>query len=104
MSKDNIVLAEIIPLDAIIDLKIKGEFVARLNQFINESLVGLCKDENHKNEILDHIKKGTNTEDPYVYHITTIISLYAAIEAEAKAQKLTKTVKINKDTGELVKD
>jgi len=103
MSKDKVVQGEIIPLDCVIELKVKGEYLARLNQFIANCLPLIFKDDVHRQEVLNHIKNGTNSEDPYVYHTTTIVALYSMLELEAKAQKLTKMIDIDKETGEPIK-
>jgi hypothetical protein len=103
MSKDKVVETEIIPVDCIIDIRVKGEYVGRLNQYITDCMPAIFKDDAHRQEVMSHIKNGTNSEDPYVYHATTIIALYGMLELEAKAQKLTKTIVVDKETGEPVK-
>ena len=96
----NIVDVEIIPFDCTIDIKISGEFVARLSQFLTNFFP--YKDQDHFNEIVKHVKEQTNQEDPYVYNFTTLVALQAHIESEAKAQKLTKMIKVDKTTGKPV--
>lgn len=96
----NIVDVEIIPFDCTIDLKVSGEFVARLSLFLTNFFP--YKDQDHFNEIVKHVKEKTNQEDPYVYHFTTLVALQAHIEQEAKAQNLTKMIKVDKTTGKPV--
>lgn len=100
MSKDNIIPTEIIPQEAIIEIKIKADYMLRLQTLMNEFFP--FKDENHRMQVYKDIKENTNQSDIYVYNFTTIIALYAMLEAEAKAQKLTKIVNLNKENGEIM--
>jgi hypothetical protein len=103
MSKSKTIPTEIIPLDCIIDIKVKGAFVARLNQFITDYLPSVFKDLEHQNQVFSDIKNGVNQNDPYVYHTTTILALFGLLEGEAKAQKLTKIVELDPETLQEVK-
>lgn len=96
----NIVDVEIIPFDCTIDLKVSGEFVARLSLFLTNFFP--YKDQDHFNQIVKDVKEKTNQDDPYVYHFTTLVALQAHIEQEAKAQNLTKMIKVDKTTGKPV--
>lgn len=89
---------EIIPGDAIIDVKISGDFLSRLNSFITDFFP--YKDKDHYLQLVKDLKDNTNQEDPFVYHFKTLIALQAHVEMEAKAQNKTKKVKIDPETGE----
>jgi hypothetical protein len=96
----NIIDVEIIPLEAEITIKISGQFVARLSNLLTNFFP--YKDKNHFQELVKHIQEDTNQDDPYVYNFATLVALQSFIEQEAKEQKLTKMVKIDKVTGALV--
>lgn len=96
----NIVDVEIIPFDCTVDLKVSGEFIARLSMFLTNFFP--YKDQDHFNQLIKDVKEKTNQEDPYVYHFTTLVALQAHIEEQAKAQKVTKMIKVDKTTGKPV--
>ena len=96
----NIVDVEIIPFDCTVDLKVSGEFIARLSMFLTNFFP--YKDQEHFNQLIKDVKEKTNQEDPYVYHFTTLVALQAHIEEQAKAQKVTKMIKVDKVTGKPV--
>jgi hypothetical protein len=96
----NIVDVEIIPFDCTVDLKVSGEFIARLSMFLTNFFP--YKDQDHFNQLIKDVKEKTNQEDPYVYHFTTLVALQAHIEEQAKDQKVTKMIKVDKVTGKPV--
>ena len=63
----NIVDVEIIPFDCVVDLKVSGEFIARLSTFLTNFFP--YKDQDHFNQLIKDVKEKTNQEDPYVYQI-----------------------------------
>ena len=99
-TESNIVDVEIIPFDCTVDLKVSGEFIARLSMFLTNFFP--YKDQEHFNQLIKDVKEKTNQEDPYVYHFTTLVALQAHIEEQAKAQKVTKMIKVDKTTGKPV--
>jgi hypothetical protein len=96
----NIVDVEIIPFECTVDLKVSGDFIARLSTFLTNFFP--YKDQDHFNQLIKDVKDKTNQEDPYVYHFTTLVALQAHIEEQAKAQKVTKMIKVDKTTGKPV--
>jgi hypothetical protein len=100
--ENNIIDVEIIPLEAEITLKVSGHFVARLSNLLTNFFP--YKDQNHFKELVKHLQEDTNQDDPYVYNFATLVALQSYIEQEAKEQKLTKMVKIDKKTGALVEN
>lgn len=90
MSEKKPVEVEIIPTDAVIDIKVSGEFAARLKSFITDFFP--YKSNEHYSEIIGHIKNNTNQDDPYVYHFKTLMALQTHLELEARAQNKTKKV------------
>lgn len=93
---------EIIPLDAVISLKVGGSFVARLSAFITDFFP--YKDKEHFTEIIKNIKENTNQDDPYVFHLFTLLSLQKHIELEAKEQNQTKKVLVDLNTGQPIEE
>ncbi len=100
MSEKKSVEVEVIPLEAVIDIKVSGEFASRLKSFITDFFP--YKSNEHYSEIIKHIKDNTNQDDPYVYHFKTLIALQSHLELEAKAQKKTSKVKLDYETGEII--
>jgi len=96
----NIADVEIIPFDCTVDLKVSGEFIARLSLFLTNFFP--YKDQEHFNQLVKDVKEKTNQDDQHVYHFTTLVALQAHIEEQAKAQKVTKMIKIDKTTGKPV--
>lgn len=90
MSEKKSVEVEIIPTEAIIEIKVSGEFAARLKSLITDFFP--YKSNEHYSEIISHIKNNTNQDDPYVYHFKTLLALQTHLELEARAQKMTKMV------------
>jgi len=99
-TNSNIVDVEIIPFDCTVDLKVSGEFIARLSMFLTNFFP--YKDQDHFNQLIKDVKEKTNQEDPHVYHFTTLVALQAHIEEQAKDQKVTKMIKVDKTTGKPV--
>lgn len=93
---------DIIPLDAVIDVKIGGGFVARLSSFLTDFFP--YKNKEHFLELIKNIKENTNLDDPYVYHFQTLIFLQKHLEEEAKAQNQLKKVKVDLKTGEPIEE
>ena len=93
---------EVIPNDAVIDLKIHASFLQRLNTFILEFFP--FKDKEHFDEIIKHVKDNTNQDDPHVFHLTTLLSLQNFIEEEAKIQNKTKKIIVDLATGKPIEE
>ena len=93
---------EVIPTDCVIEMKISGQYVARFHQFLQD--YNPFKDEQHKLEVLKNVKEDTNNEDPYVYHLKTILAMQAYIEKCAKQQNLTKKVKYDLETNSVIEE
>lgn len=97
---DKIKDIEIIPFEAIIDLKVSGEFFARFNQFVTGYFP--YESQEHFNEVLKHVKEDTNQEDPYVYSLKTLLALQVYMEKSAREQGKTKMVKFDTEKNEVI--
>jgi hypothetical protein len=93
---------EIIPLDAVIDVKIGGSFVARLSSFLTDFFP--YKSKEHFTQLIESIKENKNLDDPFVFHFQTLIFLQKHLEEEARAQNKTKKVTVDLKTGEPIEE
>lgn len=100
--KNQIIEVEVVPNDALIDIKVSGAFMSRIMELAMNFFP--FKSEEHMRECLKHVKEKTNSEDPYVYHLTTLLALVNDIEEEAKKQNKTKKVKLDKKEGNIIQD
>jgi len=99
---DNIKDLEIIPFEAIIDLKVSGEYYARYNQFVMEYFP--YESQEHFAEVLKHVKEDTNQDDPYVYKLKTLLALQVYIEQSARDQKKTKMIKYDVENNKVIEE
>jgi hypothetical protein len=99
---DNIKDLEIIPYEAIIDLKISGEYYARFNQFVSEYFP--YESQEHFAEVIKHVKEDTNQDDPFVFKLKTLLALQVYMEECAREQKKTKIVKYDLDTKKVIEE
>jgi hypothetical protein len=93
---------EIIPMDCVIELKISGQYVARFHQFLQDYYP--YKDEQHKLEVFKNVKEDTNNEDPFVYHLKTLLALQVYIEKCAKQQNLIKKVNYDLEKNAIIEE
>jgi hypothetical protein len=96
----NLIDVEIIPFESVIDIKISGDFVGRIANFLTNFFP--YKNEEHYKELIKNVKENTNQDDPYVYNFTTLVALQAHIEQQAREQNVVKTIKVDKTTGKPV--
>ena len=99
---DNIKELEIIPFEAIIDLKVSGEFFARYNQFVTEYFP--YESQEHFAEVLKHVKEDTNEQDPFVYKLKTLLALQVYMEKCAREQNKTKMIKYDLDNNKVIEE
>lgn len=95
MSEQNNKEFNYIPEEAVVSIQLTGNFVGRLQEYLTNFFP--CTSLEHRNQILKDIAEGTNQEDPYVYHVKTLIALLDHIEKCAVAQNVTKKAVIDKE-------
>jgi len=78
----------------IIDIKLPVAFVTRFNQLLLEGIP--FKDVEHVAEVMGKVAKG-DQDDPFAYHVTTLISFLSLVEDAAKEQGHLKKIKINSE-------
>lgn len=93
---------EIIPKDAVIDIKVSFNSMQRILLLLTDFFP--YKDTEHFAQLVKHVKEGTNQEDKEVFHFTTLVSLYTHLEEQAKAQGKTKMILVNAETGEPIEE
>lgn len=99
---DNIKELEIIPFEAIIDLKVSGEFFARYNQFVTEYFP--YESQEQFAEVIKHVKEDTNQDDPLVFKLKTLLALQVYMEQSAREQNKTKKVKYDMTLNKIIEE
>tara|TARA_R110000868_G_C10916146_1_gene765321 strand:+ start:972 stop:1289 length:318 start_codon:yes stop_codon:yes gene_type:complete len=88
---------EVYKPDTVIKIDLPVAYVQRFNQLMLEGIP--FKDHDHFTETLKKVEKG-DQDDPYSYHVTTILSFLVMVEEAARKQGHLKTVEINPETQE----
>lgn len=88
---------EVYKPDTVIKIDLPVAYVQRFNQLMLEGIP--FKDQEHFAEIIKKVETG-DQDDPYSYHVTTILSFLVMIEDAAREQGHLKMIEINPETQE----
>lgn len=89
--------AEAIPFDAVITIEVGGGFYGRLHQLLYA--LASFKTPEEFGKAIALIKEDKANDDPYAYHLETILNLTSAIEEAAKKQGKLQMVNLPEQGG-----
>ena len=97
---DKVKEIEIIPIDCEVTMKVSGDYIARFYSFIQNYFP--YRDQKHYAEVIKSIKENTNNEDPFVYHLKTLLAMQAHFEVCAKEQNVLKKIKYDYENDKVI--